>query len=278
MLTRGTSAEEAQVRFGSARSGCGCNETELTRSSITQAMWMRRRLARASVAGASCASACLRSPRAASERLNTCTCNSDLILLCRGPIPAPPDASGSGQHHPQQPSGLHYSYTAFSYPTTIPTALPSPLADFTSLPSHPHVLKRPRLSMTGRHSGSGESASVEPDDDDDQDEEDELEGEEEEDEDSSTDRSALLSTSLHNPSDALRLLAKASFLRSKEATPAPASGTGGRGQRRMGGRRTSARVVEGDWKDWPLIAEGLLDEQEAVALLRLCVFPSLDWF
>lgn len=60
----------------------------------------------------------------------------------------------------------------------------------------------------------------------------------------------LLSSSLHNPSDALRMLAHASVLK--------ASARGGHGE----------RVGKG-WADWPPVRRGLLTKGEAEQLLRM---------
>lgn len=89
------------------------------------------------------------------------------------------------------------------------------------------------------------------------------------------DSDVLLSSTLHNPSDALRLLATASSLRS--SAPAPSQGihakapstqdtpqsTGGTGD------TPGEHQVEGGWALWTPVAEGLLTQPEAEVLFSL---------
>lgn len=94
------------------------------------------------------------------------------------------------------------------------------------------------------------------------------------DDDDATDNGLLLSTALHNPADALRLLASASSAmldrgNNEAAAPSPPE--------------TSATL---GWRDWHLIKIGRVNVQETQTLFRLSVrvratalqVASLTWF
>ena len=91
------------------------------------------------------------------------------------------------------------------------------------------------------------------------------------------DSDVLLSSTLHNPSDALRLLATASSLRSS-APPsvhgvkamAPFSHVG-QEQKAAGksGRSPEHLNAEGGWANWAPVAEGLLTQPEAEVLFSV---------
>lgn len=92
------------------------------------------------------------------------------------------------------------------------------------------------------------------------------------------DSDVLLSSTLHNPSDALRLLATASSLRS--SAPAPTHGlkaasplNEGAASQASGSGPEAARgqEAEGGWTTWTPVVEGLLTQPEAEVLFSLCV-------
>ncbi|KAM0756614.1 hypothetical protein T439DRAFT_33663 [Meredithblackwellia eburnea MCA 4105] len=235
----------------------------------------------------------------------------------RRKAPLQSDPSSSSRSGTPGPTGLNYSYTAFSHvssnpalsqaPLSLPLPLPvpgatqvlqkpAPTVDPATIPSNggnpgQGSAKRRRLNAGssgeeervgngGRGTQLDDGEEVEEvGEEGNEEEEDEIlsdDDDEEADEDDPHSSNALLSTSLHNPSDALRLLAKASLLRSNSNGDKGQSGnhggnhfSGGRGQRKMMKKKVVDRVPEGGgWEEWPPLKLGLVAEEEARVLVK----------
>lgn len=165
-------------------------------------------------------------------------------VRAQGPVGAKPYSRSSpqspGNSTPSSasslvPEGYDPTHPFTTTPLSAPAPAPIPLPPPPPLPRNvPHIATRP-----------SRADSAEPERDGD--------GEDNED--------ILLSSKLHNPSDALRLLAHASAQRERhEKIEMPPS-------------LAPPVCNEECWKNWGPVADGVLDQREAEALFLLFVLP-----
>lgn len=142
-------------------------------------------------------------------------------------------------HQPQSSSFLEApppftSRLAHPPPKLPPPPRPSPYAPYISRPSAPSLSLSPCTAPT-----IGSAPRIPPASS------------------TSAEGDAVLSTSLHNPSDAFRMLVDASTRQPDGTSP---SGEGSRGG--------PASVAVAEWEDWAPIREGILEREEAQIFIR----------